>query len=79
MGFASLPQRAGISQISCSQTAWIRSRRWQSRIRLGPLSLPPQFRDLNGLAMWLAYSNFFNRVHLDKVQAYYQDKLNLAA
>jgi hypothetical protein len=26
-----------------------------------PLYLPPQFRDLNGLACWMAYSNFLTR------------------
>ncbi len=37
-----------------------------------PLYLPPQFRDLNGLAMWMAYSNFFNRVNLSTIQDYYR-------
>ncbi|HEY1785208.1 MAG TPA: flavohemoglobin expression-modulating QEGLA motif protein [Pirellulales bacterium] len=37
-----------------------------------PLYLPPQFRDLNGLAMWMAYSNFFNRVNLSSIQDYYR-------
>jgi uncharacterized protein (TIGR02421 family) len=38
-----------------------------------PLYLPPQFRDLNGLAMWMAYSNFFNRVNLSSIQDYYRN------
>ena len=37
-----------------------------------PLYLPPQFSDLNGLAMWMAYSNFFNRVNLSSIQDYYR-------
>ncbi len=41
----------------------------------GPVFLPPQFRDLNGLAMWLAYSNFFNRVDLTAVQNHYRARL----
>ncbi len=38
-----------------------------------PLYLPPQFKDLNGLAMWMAYSNFFNRVSLSSIQDYYRN------
>ncbi len=37
-----------------------------------PLFLPPQFRDLSGLAMWMAFSNFFNRVNLDGVREHYR-------
>ena len=40
-----------------------------------PFYLPPQFRDLNGLAMWMAYSNFFNRVNLTTIQEYYRSQL----
>jgi hypothetical protein len=40
-----------------------------------PYYLPPQFRDLNGLAMWMAYSNFFNRVNLTKIQEHYREQL----
>lgn len=40
-----------------------------------PLYLPPQFRDLNGLAVWMAYSNFLNRVELGSVQRHYQTLL----
>jgi uncharacterized protein (TIGR02421 family) len=38
-----------------------------------PAHLPRHFRDLNGLAMWMAYSNFFNRVDLSKVQDHYRE------
>lgn len=36
-----------------------------------PLLLPPQFEDLNGLAVWMAFSNFMNTVNMQKVTAYY--------
>lgn len=39
-----------------------------------PRYLPPQFRDLNGLAMWMAYSNFFNRVNLESIQDHYRSQ-----
>ena len=41
-----------------------------------PHFLPPQFRDLNGLAMWMAYSNFFNRVNLSSIQDHYRECLS---
>lgn len=40
-----------------------------------PHYLPRQFRDLNGLAMWMAYSNFFNRVNLSAIQDHYRSHL----
>ena len=43
-----------------------------------PQYLPPQFRDLNGLALWMAYSNFLNRVNLASVQEYWREKLTIA-
>jgi len=30
------------------------------------------FSDLNGLAVWMSFSSFFNRVDLQSVQAYYK-------
>lgn len=39
-----------------------------------PRYLPPQFRDLNGLTVWMSFSNFLNRVDLLKIQGHY-DKL----
>jgi uncharacterized protein (TIGR02421 family) len=36
-----------------------------------PKHLPFQFRDLNGLAVWMSFSSFFNRVDLTSVQAHY--------
>lgn len=32
-----------------------------------PHYLPPQFKDLNGLGIWMAFSNFFNRMRLEDV------------
>ena len=37
-----------------------------------PTFLPPQFRDLNGLAVWMGFSSFFNRVDLESVQAHFK-------
>jgi uncharacterized protein (TIGR02421 family) len=37
-----------------------------------PRFLPPHFRDLNGLAVWMSFSSFFNRVDLQSVQAHYK-------
>lgn len=42
-----------------------------------PIYLPPQFKDLSGLACWMAYSNFLNKVDLGRVQSYYQKILEL--
>ncbi len=37
-----------------------------------PKYLPPHFRDLNGLAVWMSFSSFFNRVDLQSVQDHYK-------
>jgi uncharacterized protein (TIGR02421 family) len=39
-----------------------------------PRCLPPQFRDLNGVAVWMSFSSFLNQVDLKKIQEHY-DKL----
>ena len=36
-----------------------------------PRYLPPMFRDLNGLAIWMAYSTFFTRLGGDEISDYY--------
>jgi uncharacterized protein (TIGR02421 family) len=36
-----------------------------------PKYLPPMFRDLNGLAIWMAYSTFFTRLGGDEISDYY--------
>ncbi len=37
-----------------------------------PQYLPPQFADLNGLAVWMSFSNFLNTVDLKKVQEHHR-------
>ncbi|MGE4131184.1 MAG: flavohemoglobin expression-modulating QEGLA motif protein [Bdellovibrionales bacterium] len=37
-----------------------------------PRFLPPHFQDLNGLAVWMSFSSFFNRVDLQSVQEHYK-------
>lgn len=39
-----------------------------------PKYLPPQFKDLSGIAVWMSFSNFFNMVDLKKIFEHY-DKL----
>lgn len=41
-----------------------------------PRYLPPHFRDLNGLALWMAYSNFLNRVNLASVQEHWRERFS---
>ena len=36
-----------------------------------PALLPPHFEDLNGLAVWMSFSNFLNRVDMATVSSYY--------
>ncbi|MDO9183159.1 MAG: flavohemoglobin expression-modulating QEGLA motif protein [Bacteriovorax sp.] len=43
-----------------------------------PKYLPPQIRDLNGLAIWMAFSNFLNRMKLEDImQVKSNEKLDL--
>jgi uncharacterized protein (TIGR02421 family) len=39
-----------------------------------PIHLPPQFRDLNGVAVWMSFSSFLNTIDLKRIQEHY-DKL----
>lgn len=39
-----------------------------------PKYLPPQFKDLNGIAVWMGFSSFLNMINLKTIQSYY-DKL----
>jgi uncharacterized protein (TIGR02421 family) len=39
-----------------------------------PKYLPPQFSDLNGIAVWMSFSSFLNMVDLKRIQEHY-DKL----
>lgn len=43
-------------------------RKWKEGVVDRPKYVPPVFRDLNGIAMWMAYSNFFNRMNLARIQ-----------
>lgn len=36
-----------------------------------PYYLPPQFKDLNGVAVWMSFSSFLNMIDLKKVQEHY--------
>jgi hypothetical protein len=36
-----------------------------------PRYLPPMFRDLNGLAIWMAYSTFFSQLGADAIADHY--------
>lgn len=40
-----------------------------------PRYLPPQFRDLSALTAWMCYSNFLNRLSLQKIEADYSNIL----
>jgi hypothetical protein len=39
-----------------------------------PRYLPPQFKDMNGIAVWMSFSSFLNMVDLKRIQEHY-DKL----
>jgi len=39
-----------------------------------PHYLPPHFRDMNGIAVWMSFSSFLNQVDLKRIQEHY-DKL----
>jgi uncharacterized protein (TIGR02421 family) len=38
-----------------------------------PTLLPPQFEDMNGLAVWMSFSNFLNTVDMAAVSRYYDE------
>ncbi len=42
--------------------------KWKDGVVDPPKYIPKHFKDLNGLAMWMAYSNFFNKMNLAKIQ-----------
>lgn len=41
-----------------------------------PLYLPPQFADLNGISVWMSFSNAFNKINMEKVQKYFTNLMN---
>jgi len=45
--------------------------KFQEGIVEAPRHLPPQFRDLNGVAVWMSFSSFLNMVDLQKIQEHY--------
>lgn len=42
-----------------------------------PKYLPPQFKDMNGLAVWMSFSNFLNVVDMKRIQEHYDKLFNL--
>ncbi|HUP58460.1 MAG TPA: tyrosine/phenylalanine carboxypeptidase domain-containing protein, partial [Bdellovibrionota bacterium] len=36
-----------------------------------PRYLPPQFKDLNGVAVWMSFSSFLNQIDLKSIQEHY--------
>ena len=48
--------------------------KYQEGIVDSPRYLPPQFKDLHGLAVWMSFSSFLNMVDLKRIQEHY-DKL----
>jgi uncharacterized protein (TIGR02421 family) len=46
-------------------------RKHQEGIVDAPVFLPPQFADLNGVAVWMSFSSFLSSVNLSKVQEHY--------
>jgi len=46
-------------------------RKHQEGIIDPPKYLPPQFKDLNGVAVWMSFSNVFNMIDMKKVQEYF--------
>jgi uncharacterized protein (TIGR02421 family) len=47
------------------------ARRVSSGVVKPPRYLPPMFRDLNGLAIWMAYSTFFSQLGGEAIAEYY--------
>lgn len=45
--------------------------KYQEGIVDAPHHLPPQFVDLNGLAVWMSFSSFLNMIDLKKIQEHY--------
>ena len=38
-----------------------------------PKILPPQFSDLNGIAVWMSFSSFLNQIDMELIQKHYED------
>jgi hypothetical protein len=46
--------------------------KYQEGVIDAPKYLPEQFRDMNGIAVWMSFSNFFNMVDLKRVREHYE-------
>lgn len=46
-------------------------RGYKEGLVLPPTYLPKQFADINGIAVWMSFSSFFNKVDLKSVQNHY--------
>lgn len=44
-----------------------------------PHFLPPQIKDLNGLAVWMAFSNFLNQMKISDIEKTEEEKIKLIA
>jgi len=51
--------------------------KFQEGIIDSPRYLPPQFADMNGLAVWMSFSSFLNLVDLRRVQEHYNKLFNI--
>ena len=45
--------------------------KYQEGVIDAPYYLPPQFKDMNGIAVWMSFSSFLNMIDLKKVQEHY--------
>src|SRR4029077_12234252 len=43
-------------------------RKWKEGVVDRPTYVPRVFRDLNGIAMWMAFSSFLNSMQMDRVE-----------
>lgn len=48
---------------------------WQKGVIDYPRYLPLRFSDLNGITVWMAFSNFLNKMNLGKISQKYQENL----
>lgn len=59
-----------VGKVHCSDVPF-----WYSKHQEGvvdaPKYLPPQFRDLSGIAVWMSFSNVFNMIDMKKVQEHF--------
>jgi hypothetical protein len=47
-------------------------RKYKEGIVDPPRYLPPQFSDLDGLAVWMSFSSFLNQIDMKRVRAHYE-------